>query len=103
MTDAPADWRSRGACRTADPGLFFGHDGETADVRDEREEAAKTVCRRCPVRSECLSYAVAKPETAGVWGGMGEDERARYRRRLLRRAQPKRQAARAQPRKGKAA
>jgi WhiB family redox-sensing transcriptional regulator len=103
MTDPPAGWRSRGACKTADPGLFFGPEGETAGARDKRETAATTVCQRCPVSSKCLSYAVGKPEKAGVWGGMGEEERARYRRRQLRRAQPRRQAARAQPTNGEAA
>jgi WhiB family redox-sensing transcriptional regulator len=93
MIDPPADWRSLGACRTADPDQFFGYDGETADARDEREAAAKAVCRRCPVRSGCLSHAVGRNEAAGVWGGMGEEERALYRRRLLRRAARKSKAA----------
>jgi WhiB family transcriptional regulator, redox-sensing transcriptional regulator len=42
---------------------------------------AKTVCRRCPVVTECLAWALESGQDAGVWGGMSEDER----RALLRR------------------
>jgi WhiB family redox-sensing transcriptional regulator len=42
--------------------------------------AAKAVCERCLVRSECLSYALADPTLVGVWGATGPRERARLRR-----------------------
>ncbi len=37
---------------------------------------AKAVCRACPVRRECLDWAVEANERAGVWGGTTPDERA---------------------------
>jgi WhiB family transcriptional regulator, redox-sensing transcriptional regulator len=85
--------RQRGACRGADPGLFFGVDGEAADDRGKREADAAAVCSQCPVRAKCLGYAVDRPEGYGFWGGMGEEERRRERRRRLRRAQARRTAA----------
>ena len=31
--------------------------------------AAKALCAGCPVRTECLEYALCDPDTEGVWGG----------------------------------
>ena len=72
----------RPACQGADPGLFFGPDGETAPEREHRERAAKAVCVLCPVREACLRHALTEPELAGVWGGTGEAERVSLRKSL---------------------
>ena len=77
-------WRRRAACRDADPLLFFPAAGGDALLQIAE---AKSVCRRCPVRAECLAWATA-PESwqvIGVWGGMSEDERRALRRREARR------------------
>ena len=50
------------------------------------ERKAKVVCAACPVQSECLTYAVSRPEKYGTWGGLNEEERASERRRRMRRA-----------------
>ena len=71
-------WRDRAACKYSHPELFFPT-GSTGDALEEIE-AAKAVCRSCPVRRECLSFAVETNQDAGVWGGMSEDERRRLRR-----------------------
>jgi WhiB family redox-sensing transcriptional regulator len=34
------------------------------------------------VREPCLRWAVESGQDAGVWGGMSEDERRAYKRRL---------------------
>ena len=75
-------WTNRAICRDEDPELFFpvGTDGPALLQIME----AKTVCRRCPVVTECLTYAVEHGEDAGVWGGMSEDERRALRRRHAR-------------------
>ena len=75
-------WMSRGACRTADPGLFFPVAAVTGPAA-RQAEAAKAVCRPCAVRANCLSYALeAMPE--GIWGGTTPDERRTARRRISR-------------------
>jgi WhiB family redox-sensing transcriptional regulator len=40
-----------------------------------RERQAKGICARCPVRIECLEYAVRIREPHGIWGGLNELER----------------------------
>lgn len=67
------EWVKLAACRDADPALFFPERGESS-----RE--AKQVCLSCPVRLECLEYALANGEKFGVWGGKSDKERRRLRR-----------------------
>jgi WhiB family redox-sensing transcriptional regulator len=75
-------WMSRGACRQADPELFFPVAVTGAAAR--QAEAAKAVCGPCAVRASCLSYALeAMPE--GVWGGTTLEERRAARKRPVRR------------------
>jgi WhiB family redox-sensing transcriptional regulator len=79
-------WQDRAACRGEEVVLFFGPDGERQPERDVRERRAKQLCESCPVRTECLGYAVTRPEKYGTWGGLNEDERSAERRRRMRRA-----------------
>ena len=80
------NWQDFAACSGEDLVLFFGPHGERPPERDVRERKAKEICAQCPVRSECLSYALSKPERYGFWAGLGEDERDSERRRRMRRA-----------------
>jgi WhiB family redox-sensing transcriptional regulator len=68
------------ACKGADLGLFFGPDAEFVTARQQREAEAKAICGRCPVRPDCLAYALDAREDYGVWGGATEDERRAMRR-----------------------
>lgn len=65
-------WLLSARCRDHDPDLFF----TTAPGSERR---AKTVCRPCPVRSECLAFALDAEIEHGVWGGMNVRERRRLR------------------------
>ncbi len=76
------DWRHRAICRDEDPELFFPV-GTSGPALLQIAEA-KTVCRRCPVVSECLTWALESGQDAGVWGGMSEDERRALKRRNAR-------------------
>lgn len=68
-------WAALGACRDADPDLFFpGPDGDPGE--------AVRICRGCPVLEECREWALETRVAFGVWGGLTE----RDRRRLLRRS-----------------
>lgn len=70
---ARADWRKFAACRRAEPELFFPV--SAAGQSTAETERAKAVCARCPVRRECLQFALATRQAYGVWGGMSEQER----------------------------
>ncbi len=72
------EWRAFGSCRTLATDLFFpiGQTGE-AEVKIAR---AKKVCVTCPVRQECLEFAVTTNQEYGVWGGQSEEERRIIRR-----------------------
>ena len=74
-----SDWRSRSACVTADPDLFFPLSSSGPAL--EQEAQAKAVCARCGVRQACLAFALATGQLHGIWGGTGEQERALLRRR----------------------
>jgi WhiB family transcriptional regulator, redox-sensing transcriptional regulator len=67
------DWRGYAACRDADPELFFplGTSGASSLAQID---AAKQLCRACPVREPCLRWALDSGD-AGVWGGTTDDER----------------------------
>lgn len=91
MTEIVRDWRDSAACRNVDPELFFPV-GNTGPALLQIEDA-KAVCRRCPVTTLCLTFALETKQESGVWGGMSEDERGRKKRSAS--AQRRRVAARA--------
>ncbi len=76
------DWRHRAACRDEDPELFFPV-GTSGPALLQIAEA-KIACRRCPVSTKCLNWALASGQDTGVWGGMSEDERRAVKRRNAR-------------------
>jgi WhiB family redox-sensing transcriptional regulator len=65
-------WRRNAACRHSDVRLFFP--GRVSGA-PRGVEAAKAVCRSCPVREECLHFAQTTNQLDGVWGGLDEVER----------------------------
>ncbi len=80
--DQVADWRREAACLPHDSELFFP--ARTA-YRGDEVARAKAVCRRCPVREECLRAAMNGREKIGIWGGLTPAERARLHRSARRR------------------
>jgi WhiB family redox-sensing transcriptional regulator len=91
--EAPEPWQVRALCAQTDPEAFFPGQGEPT-------AAAKAVCMRCPVRGECLAYALERDEH-GVWGGLSERERRALRR--ARRAESAPVAEPVEPEGGEAA
>jgi WhiB family redox-sensing transcriptional regulator len=57
--------------------LCANHPDKEAWFSDYREQSkqAIAVCRRCPVRCECLAHALAAGEPMGIWGGLRATER----------------------------
>ena len=70
---AEQDWRALGACSRTDPDLWFA-------VGAMEHKQAKRICRECPVQGQCLAYAMDAPVDHGIWGGLTERERRRFRR-----------------------
>lgn len=76
------DWRADAACAQIGGNLWYPEKGEP--TRD-----AKRICAGCPVRSDCLDYALAIEATTGrgwvgrygVWGGLTAQERKALTRR----------------------
>jgi WhiB family redox-sensing transcriptional regulator len=66
------EWMQRGLCRSTPLVNFFPTAGAGVAV-------ARKVCAKCPVRAECLEYAIQEGVTHGVWGGASDRERQRIR------------------------
>jgi WhiB family redox-sensing transcriptional regulator len=73
VTIPGGDWQLLAACRRADPELFFpvSRSGPSLDQVTQ----AKAICAGCPVRQQCLAFALDTRQDYGVWGGMSEEER----------------------------
>ena len=56
------------------PDLWFPDQGDTGAAA-----RAKRVCAGCPVREQCLTWAITTNERGGIWGGCGEKERDKIR------------------------
>ena len=67
----PEPWTQDALCAETDPELFFPEKG------GDRGAAAKAICARCDVLSDCLMFALRTREPDGVYGGMTPKERAR--------------------------
>lgn len=74
----PGDWVQQAACGGAPVDIWFPDDPHQATE-------AKTACAACPVRNECLDYALDNRIQHGIWGGLTHEER-----RKLSRGRPRR-------------
>ena len=66
-------WRARALCTGTDPDWWHPHKGGNT------REQVRT-CEACPVRVECLDYALSHYEKFGIWGGLSEKARLQVRR-----------------------
>jgi WhiB family redox-sensing transcriptional regulator len=69
----PEPWIEQAACHGVDPKVFFPSRGD-----DPRP--AKKMCMSCPVRAQCLDYALRTNQAYGIWGATSERQRRRMRR-----------------------
>lgn len=67
------EWAPYALCAQTDPEAYFPEKGGST-----RE--AKQVCRACPVRPNCLEWALIHDVRFGVWGGLSERERRKLKR-----------------------
>lgn len=70
-------WMDYAACTEVAPDLFFADMTLLAETKH-----AKKICETCPVKDQCLQYALENRIEHGVWGGLTINER----RSLLRRS-----------------
>lgn len=70
-------WMSQAGCKSVNPELFFPLG--SSDAPDWQIARAKRICSSCPVRNDCLAYAVDTAQKYGIWGGLTELERRRLR------------------------
>jgi WhiB family redox-sensing transcriptional regulator len=75
----PGTWAEQALCAQADPDAWFPEKGQHAPAK-----TAIGICQACPVRTQCLDYALSGADTwggiaAGIWGGTTPQERARLR------------------------
>lgn len=70
---AVPEWYADALCAQVDGELWFPERGGSV-------AEAKKVCAACPVRAQCLDYALANGERWGVWGGRSERERRKLAR-----------------------
>jgi len=68
----PPEWTEQALCAQTDPEAFFPEKGGTT-------RPAKAMCATCPVRVECLEYALDNDERFGIWGGLSERERRKLK------------------------
>ena len=68
-----SDWQAHAACKDMDPDIFLKAD------RPKPIAQAKTICRDCPVRGDCLGFVLENQyvgaKWGGVWGGISKVER----------------------------
>lgn len=62
------EWVSQGICAQTDPDAFHPEKGAST-------EPAKRICHECPVKAECLEWALEHDERFGIWGGASSQER----------------------------
>ena len=70
-------WRAGAACAGSDSDVFFPAPEDEAAII-----VAKEICASCPVREECLQFALSTNQGDGIWGGLDAQERRRLRRRI---------------------
>lgn len=67
------DW-DQAECRGVYTELFYRVEEERNQTAYQYINAVRSICGRCPIQRECLSYAFGNEEF-GVWGGLTSLER----------------------------
>lgn len=80
------DWQELGECKGQPPEWWYpdhegGPDDGTVGAPLTLYEDAKSICRSCVVKSECLDHALLMKERYGCWGGLAPIERLRIERK----------------------
>lgn len=78
------DWQDSALCSKHDPELWFP---ETYNLG--QGWLAKKICSECPVKIQCLEYAMTNRIVFGIWGGLTPQDRHRMHRQKGGLSQPR--------------
>jgi WhiB family redox-sensing transcriptional regulator len=78
LVEEQLEWRSLAACIGVDQNVFFLDRGGVV----QKSAKARAICATCPVRIQCLAYAVNEDMDVGIWGGQTSQQRNRIARRV---------------------
>lgn len=72
-------WRDHAKCKAMGNEMFFDYGkGRGKDAIKNLARVAR-FCSDCPVRKECLRFALDNNIKYGVWGGMSPNQRKSFR------------------------
>jgi WhiB family redox-sensing transcriptional regulator len=71
MSNNNQDWQENSLCSKKENRRLT--ENFFSEVLEEKHEA-KNLCFRCPVRKDCIKYALESKEIWGIWGGKDENE-----------------------------
>lgn len=85
------EWREMASCSplTMNEKLWFFGDSEDGLSVEEQHINAAFICSDCPVRLDCLRWAIRNDIRTDVWGGLTSSQRKRYVFPLTRRRPPR--------------
>ena len=75
LPELDRSWIDQAACKGMHVGVFFPERGDSLI-------GPESICRACPVRIDCLNYAMRRNEKYGIWGGTSENQRRRLRKSI---------------------
>jgi WhiB family redox-sensing transcriptional regulator len=70
-------WRRFALCVGHEPDLWF-------PTESDDDAKAVGICQACPVRLDCLGWALESNERYGIWGGVSARRRQRIRAEMRR-------------------
>jgi WhiB family redox-sensing transcriptional regulator len=85
VSSPPVAWRDRAICIGKTDLMFSCTENP---YPEERVAEAKELCSMCPVREDCLDFAIGLREEYGIWGGADYQERRRIIRQMRKRGEP---------------
>lgn len=71
------EWRTKASCKNLPFAVFFPERGQNTPV------IVKKMCKICPVKEECLEYAVLSNQQYGIWAGTSVKARRKLRRQYI--------------------
>lgn len=74
--DSNTEWMQYGLCK-GHTNIFFPARGQ-----NKKFKLAKKICESCPVKKQCLDFALENEEMHGVWGATSERTRRVMRRNI---------------------